>query len=422
MEAVTLSYFSGRVKHSGVKDEWIVWLRLAGGNHAAAYMLRACVKWGSRKSEGWFYKSDEDWREELDLRRGKLDGAKKVLKLVGVIETEIRRVETSVRYVMGKAVTHYRVNVTAFVKALDDVLAALTGKRIDAPEESHDDQPVQEISIEGCNFFTSTDAENLHQPMQESDIDQCKESAPIDVKESHPKESGSLISDSLIRYINQSHLAVGAREIANLDFPKWNFAGFNDQTQQQLTAYYHALGAKAFDEVVARCSKAAAAHWSYVLTALGNEITRLASVVDAPSPLPPSPTESDVVPAQDFETRMGEFFKAEEAKPDATPEQIRVFQTAWQQLELQLDRSSFDLYARGAKLVSVSADGRDWQISVQHPAAVGMLQHRLYRMVHRLILDAGAENATLQFVARMSVMMDATTANATSMPMMIGAG
>ena len=58
---------------------------------------------------------------------------------------------------------------------------------------------------------------------------------------------------------------------------------------------------------------------------------------------------------------------------------------AFSQLELQLDRASFDTWLRGASFISV--DGGIYVIGVRNTYARDMLQHRLYRNVRRVLSD-----------------------------------
>lgn len=81
----------------------------------------------------------------------------------------------------------------------------------------------------------------------------------------------------------------------------------------------------------------------------------------------------------------------------------RVWDAAYQQLELQLDRPSFDTYLRSAKLVDYES-GDDSEsaclvVRVHNSYARDMLQHRLYRNVARILRGVIGHEVTVRFEA-----------------------
>ena len=72
-----------------------------------------------------------------------------------------------------------------------------------------------------------------------------------------------------------------------------------------------------------------------------------------------------------------------------------IWLAAMQQLELQLDRASFDTWVKRAKLVDY-VDGT-WVIECHNAMARDMLQHRFYRTIWRLLTDFSGIEATLEF-------------------------
>lgn len=67
---------------------------------------------------------------------------------------------------------------------------------------------------------------------------------------------------------------------------------------------------------------------------------------------------------------------------------------AYNQLEIQLDRASFDTWLRGA---DIPDDQSVYRIGVRNPYARDMLQHRLYRDVRRVLTDVVGEWADVAF-------------------------
>ena len=72
-----------------------------------------------------------------------------------------------------------------------------------------------------------------------------------------------------------------------------------------------------------------------------------------------------------------------------------LWKTAYHQLELQLDRASFETWLRGASLLAV--DGDVFVIGVRNDYAREMLQHRLYRNVRRVLSDVTGKAVELRF-------------------------
>ncbi len=68
---------------------------------------------------------------------------------------------------------------------------------------------------------------------------------------------------------------------------------------------------------------------------------------------------------------------------------------AYNQLEIQLDRASFDTWLRGA--VFLGCENDTFRIGVANAYARDMLQHRLSRLVRRVLCDIWGPSAELQF-------------------------
>lgn len=70
---------------------------------------------------------------------------------------------------------------------------------------------------------------------------------------------------------------------------------------------------------------------------------------------------------------------------------------AYNQLELQLDRATFETWLRSAIFIRVDDDGL-FIIGVHNSYAQDMLQHRLYRNVCRVLSDVRGEHTDLRFI------------------------
>ncbi len=90
---------------------------------------------------------------------------------------------------------------------------------------------------------------------------------------------------------------------------------------------------------------------------------------------------------------------------------------AYAQLELQLDRPTFEMWVRGAALLEVQ--GETFVIAVRNAAARDMLSQRLYRNVQRLVCDYYGGGVELRFEVRRAPAraQTATPEDAQAMPL-----
>lgn len=226
---------------------------------------------------------------------------------------------------------------------------------------------------------------------------------------------------------------------------KGKYKGF-EAVRSALREQLDRLGEETFKLVLKRCKKYHPSNWAYVLIALqAHELPH--------SPLPPSPqaaagegegapiVEEDPAftaamatlpeePPDDFlpneanfirQTRWleerryaaGEIAAGREyiyqppaADPPPKPtEQIYTgddpdlragLETAYQQLSLQLDRVNFDTWVRGIRFMHF--DDNVMVFGVRNSYARDMLQHRLYRNLHRVFMDClGRQDIEMRF-------------------------
>jgi len=84
-------------------------------SHRAALLLSQCVYWSdrTRDPEGWFYKTFEDWHDELGMPRGAVETAMK--HLTPWVQTRLRKAGPTPK-------THYRVDMAALALSISDLL------------------------------------------------------------------------------------------------------------------------------------------------------------------------------------------------------------------------------------------------------------------------------------------------------------
>ena len=86
-------------------------------------------------------------------------------------------------------------------------------------------------------------------------------------------------------------------------------------------------------------------------------------------------------------SKQSAFDARSQALADVPAEVTRAWDAAYRQLELQIDRASFNTYLRDVWLVGFEAGTRTFVFGVSMPRAQVFLQHRLYRSVERLVRD-----------------------------------
>jgi len=111
--SVRASAFSGQ---NGVRKDVLGLPRqflFLTGDVISALLLSQLVYWSERCTNpgGWVYKSEADWRNELNLKRRAMERARRDLKRLGLIETTLRKAN-------GSPTTHYRVCHEALAAAL----------------------------------------------------------------------------------------------------------------------------------------------------------------------------------------------------------------------------------------------------------------------------------------------------------------
>jgi len=89
-----------------------LFLKLSGGSYEQAAFLAQCVFWSDyAQQDGWFYKTYDQWAEELALSEYHIRQATAALVERGVLQT-------ARRMVAGRPLVHYRIDFDALHEAL----------------------------------------------------------------------------------------------------------------------------------------------------------------------------------------------------------------------------------------------------------------------------------------------------------------
>jgi hypothetical protein len=166
------------------------------------------------------------------------------------------------------------------------------------------------------------------------------------------------------------------------------------------------LGTERVREVLERCATRGRS-WSYVAKALANETATPQGFTETPTeprcgdfpafendtaPDEPQEPAEAVLPVSDrLQTPWAHGFR-----PESTV--AAVWESAFQQLAVQLDSIAFHTYLRDAVLVDFLPGMNTFVIAVKTVYARDLLQGRLYRTIRRILVDIYRQPAEVQFV------------------------
>ncbi len=357
-------------------------VRLFRGDHKAAILLSQILYWAERTKDpdGWFYKSYADWRAETGLTEAQvrrlLNGDPRVpspqvtLRTVGV-ETKLQKVKRT-----GAPTLHYRVNQAQLIAALQTLMG-------------QGDAPQAEGSI--LNI-----AEDRSSTLLGMNPEQCAVSL-IPTKISPPDQSAG----------DQDHQTPTDHPDEDFDlrlfFPfEARFGKMKPPFQEALRAELARLGAEQVQTVIERCATRGRS-WNYVGRALANEAA--VEPVSAPSAEIFQPFTGDPEPMLPKTPEMPSLPVSERVQlplsgaGKATTAQA-IWEASYQQLEFQLDPSSFAVGVRGSVLVDFDPETRTLIVAARNEAARALLEQRLARTVRRILSDVGGHAIELECLTR----------------------
>jgi hypothetical protein len=359
---------------------------LLDGDHKAAILLAQILYWGDRTKdpEGWFYKAYSEWKLETGLSEAqvrrivngdpRVQSTQVTLRDLGV-ETMIKKVKRT-----GAPTLHYRINHTQFLTALERLRGQGDSQQCeDSTLHIEQDEP---FALPGMNS------------------EQCQPSL-ISPETTNPKISAE-------EYDHQSP-AHHPDEDSDFDIfvPFENrFGKLKESVKDALREELMRLGSPKIIEVIERCVGRARS-WNYVVRALANE---KAASVETQSTV----TWATIVDTGNEDEEESALLQPQKATPTLfISERVRLpweggydaaatVQEAWgasyHQLELQLDRASFETYLRGASLVDYEPESQTFVVVVRTPYARDFLQYRLDRLVKRILGDVYGQPALAQFL------------------------
>jgi hypothetical protein len=280
--AINIREISKTIRAAGVKDDMLVYYRMAGGNHTAACMLRHCLIWSSGKKVqdrgGWFYKSDDDWAAEACFTRRKLNKCTAILADLGLLKTDVRQVESKHKYHVGKVVTHYQIFPEQFWNSL---IATLQQMKDGIGCANADDQPaMDDLDIDQCADCSPADVQNVHPVTHETAIDGRTERASDGAQNVQMNLSLDSSSESSLQTTVQTSSLSDERDyLSDLANEFDDFEKHESEIREELKR----LGRDGFNTVYSRCIDRGV-NWAYVLKSLRNERTSPSPSSAAPLP------------------------------------------------------------------------------------------------------------------------------------------
>lgn len=336
---------------------------LVGNNVAAMVMLRRLLLWHRANSGRAIFMSETDWWNQDRLKRGVIQRAKAALRDAGWV--------MEVRKARGVPTTHYRLDAWQMAKRV----AALVKMPV-----------VFLVSILRGNGS----AQNRQMGLPGS-------SRSLTKSHSNDSSKQTVVGDD-------SPLSENAQLLVAAGLGADVARGFEDLPR--------AVVVECIEASRRPTVKNAAGYLAGALRRQADQrraaallLEEVPGAQDAIPPLAPPAAQGEESTSGDKTGMTGHAPTGDDVylcKPVAwvmaghapTGEDAWVWGAAYNQLELQMDRQSFDLL-RGAKLVGV--DGGVFVVRVESDYARQMLQHRLYRTVQRVLRDCRGEQTDVRF-------------------------
>ncbi len=398
----------GAFLYATKQDEMQVLLHLCQFDHATAFVLRELLVRGAGY-EG-FWHTAEQWYNDLKLSRHLVNKAHAIIADLG-ITTETRPIGKNG---LLKA-THYTVDVLVFWDALITCVATRLNKPL------AEVQNIYSSALSKCEKFTPRSAKNSHVEVQNF----CN--ASLD-KDSDNKDSQNRLSQS----------EPERRESYILDASGELFSSYKKH-REALNEAVKQLGEGVVREAIAFAQTRQAVDWLYV-------VNNLARAKPKASPLNPRSNGRTMSEREQAEIAylktVGKYNSWEEGlgmKPpavDYTPEELvkiaegvsyaeifkqryiandeayrrqqeaeqasepiaqssPVWETAYRQLELRLDRNTFGIYLEGARFIGM--DGDTFFVWVKKEAVREALQGRYYRTVKGTLSNVVGREVEIRF-------------------------
>ena len=132
------------------------------GDIETALFLSQVIYWTDRttRKDGFFYKTDEEWREEIRLSKYAIRKARKKLEEMGILETKVKKAN-------GNPTVHYRLDRQRFVESFISFLR----NRKNENANSNEPKCEREFSLTETTTEITTNSLVVEELENENDVD-----------------------------------------------------------------------------------------------------------------------------------------------------------------------------------------------------------------------------------------------------------
>ena len=366
-----------------------VFLEFLDYDHKMALFLNKLLYWTERTKnpQKWVYKTYNEWYQELGFKesvvRRLLHGdpstktRKRTLTDIGV-EVKVKRAPN------GSPTCHYRINLEIFLDAIRQFLAEQQGTT-ERPETANST---------GSNLRDQPNGKpESHAIVSAGSAGTCDQETTAKISSEGNTSKSSCIEthdDDLDIFFSFES----------------KFGKLKDRFHEPFRAELRRLGMSRVGEVLERCALRARS-WKYVATALANEAASASAQTEASlnwGELILTNNEGEQLPfLQPQEAAPALFISESVQRPwQGFGEPVATAQSVWEgiyhQLEMQLDRGSFEAWVRGAALVDFNPDAGTFVLVVRTAYAQDALRGRLDRMVKRIAHDLSGQPVEVQYL------------------------
>lgn len=365
------------------------YLEICEGDHCAAAILDLFKRWSAsklkKKADSWIYKSQPELCEDLMGLFGRNRVGIALLKLRDWGYLNHRQ---NPRNRQDKTL-QYQLNMPIITECLA-LLSVVSELKNDAPEGIKEGSEALNLKPQAPDL---SDEESRNLSLISSGITSEESSS---TPAPHPDDDDLQIFKS---YENR-------------------FGEIETAVKVELRGYRQLLSSDRLRAVMGRCETSVGRSWAYVLKALQNEAQREGrdktkwhaddNHALPTSALPPgfaplsNPDEADTDDDREITTHGDTAGPEEETKPDIDrpafdPEcmEAQAWRTAYSQLEIQLDRGTFNTWLRSAWLYKI--EGRTLTVGVPNSYVADMLNHRMKRDILRMVNECAEQPVEVMF-------------------------
>jgi hypothetical protein len=375
---------------------------------AGGAMLRWLLYWlpKSKRLDGAVYKSAVDWKRETGLTGHQVERLKKTVLPRCGFTVWVEKAE-------GAPTCHYRLDAWKFLRRLSEVLRVpmlYLGSKLQLQNGNPFSGKREMDFTESAKSLTNDSTNDSPEQLVNDSVLPSKKI--VDFKSGLPESTPGQLQ--VIELLKRAGVQ-GQRAVAYCTLPeavvRACISSANEPGVRNRAGY-----------LVGALKKQLQAHNAQGQSVQAQQTSNTLSESEDTAAPPPNPlpvAEREELPMLQERERLGDMLRRLEAEAKvATPEPEPISEkllvavnpggnmtahAAWSavyhQLELQLDRASFDTWLRSAKLVDYEPDTSTFSVRVHNSYARDMLQHRLYRNVTRILRDVTGRDVTVRFEA-----------------------